>query len=756
MRAFLFVLVCLLTASVSLQGQEAESDTITGPSVPKIQILRTIDQIRIDGIIDEATWERAVPARNFWQHFPYDSLLALHQTEIGMAYDDQFLYVYTKCYADSTGYIIPSLRRDYNFSGNDNISILFDTYNDQTNAFLFGMNPYGVRREALISNGGTQRGDFADSWDNKWFGESKIYDKYWIAEFAIPFKTIRFNEGSKKWRFNSYRFDAQVNEISTWIHIPKNQIIMDLGRTGELNWEDPLQKAGANISLIPYATSSLFRDFEDPNQEGTEFDLDIGGDVKIAVTSGLNLDLTANPDFSQVEVDQQVTNLDRFEIFFPEKRQFFLENADLFGSFGLRRVNPFFSRRIGVAVDTATGQNVQNNILLGARLSGKVNDDLRVGIMSMQTARQRENGLPGFNYTVAALQQKVFTRSNISAILVNKQAFNAENYNGGFLDYNRVLGLEYRLATPQNKWSGKAFYHQVFSPLDQPHKFTHGAQLEYLQRRYRLEWAHLFVGQGFDAEVGFVPRRDYFFLSPEAELFFYPTGGNLNEHKVSVDTRLFFQVGKDGNDLLDPWSLSEKQVEVRWDFEYNSSADFSLEYTFTDIFLLRDFDPTRVQEEDIFLPAGSTYSFSSVQARYQSDQRKTFSYELSPTIGQFYNGFRTGLSGSFTYRYQPFGFASLDYELNYISLDKPFENATLWLFGPRIDLTFSKKVFLTTFIQYNSQFDNLNINTRFQWRYAPVSDFFLVYTDNYLIDPFSQFSKRNRGLVAKVTYWLNP
>jgi hypothetical protein len=208
--------------------------------------------------------------------------------------------------------------------------------------------------------------------------------------------------------------------------------------------------------------------------------------------------------------------------------------------------------------------------------------------------------------------------------------------------------------------------------------------------------------------------------------------------------------------LLDPWSLSEKQVEVRWDFEYNSSADFSLEYTFTDIFLLRDFDPTRVQEEDIFLPAGSTYSFSSVQARYQSDPRKTFSYELSPTIGQFYNGFRTGLSGSFTYRYQPFGFVSLDYELNYISLDKPFENATLWLFGPRIDLTFSKKVFLTTFIQYNSQFDNLNINTRFQWRYAPVSDFFLVYTDNYLIDPFSQFSKRNRGLVAKVTYWLNP
>ncbi|MDH3651699.1 MAG: carbohydrate binding family 9 domain-containing protein, partial [Saprospiraceae bacterium] len=402
MKILLPFIVVMSVYSIALAQENGDAPLQAESGVPMLRLQRVADDIQIDGILNEKSWTQVEPAKDFWQHFPYDTLAALHQTEIGMVYDDEFLYVYTKCYGDSSGYIIPSLKRDYNFSGNDNISLLFDTYNDQTNAFLFGMNPYGVRREALISNGGTNRGDFADSWDNKWFGEAEIHDGYWVAEFAIPFKTIRFHEGSKRWRFNSYRFDAQVNEISTWIHIPKNHIIMDLGRTGELIWDDPLQKPGANISLIPYATTGLFRDFEDPSQSGSDFTADIGGDAKVAVTSGLNLDLTANPDFSQVEVDQQVTNLDRFEILFPEKRQFFLENADLFGSFGLTRVNPFFSRRIGVAVDSATGLNVQNRILYGARLSGKVNDDLRLGLMNMQTARQQSNGLPGFNYTVAA------------------------------------------------------------------------------------------------------------------------------------------------------------------------------------------------------------------------------------------------------------------------------------------------------------------------------------------------------------------
>ena len=230
--------------------------------------------------------------------------------------------------------------------------------------FLFGMNPYGVRREALIANGGRMTDDFSESWDNKWTGQAQIFDDHWVAEFAIPFKTLRFQQGDKQWRFNSYRYDTQVNEISSWYRIPQNQIIMDLGHMGDMIWDKPLGKPGTNFSVIPYSTAGVFRDLENPMQTNAKWNTGIGADAKIGLTSGLNLDLTINPDFSQVEVDDQVINLDRFEIRLPEKRQFFLENADLFSSFGGGRENPFFSRRIGVSIDSATGQNVQNKNLV--------------------------------------------------------------------------------------------------------------------------------------------------------------------------------------------------------------------------------------------------------------------------------------------------------------------------------------------------------------------------------------------------------
>lgn len=757
MRSLLFFLTLCFLCFGDGVAQNTYEPIDSSPELGPGQLLvrRVQTPITLDGVLDEASWYGGKPADQFWQFFPVDTVSAQGQTEIFMAYDDDFLYVGVKCHSLAASYITPSLRRDYNFSGSDNISILFDPFNDRTNAMLFGMNAYGVRREALIANGGRERSDFASSWDNKWYGESAIHDGYWVAEFAIPFKTLRFKEGSQKWRFNSYRFDTHSNEITTWTQIPRNQIIMDLAFMGEMIWEEPLQKPGGNVSVIPYVIGNAAQDFVDHPGESPDYDINVGGDAKIAITSGLNLDLTVNPDFSQVEVDEQVTNLDRFEIFFPEKRQFFLENADLFSSFGLRRVNPFFSRRIGVSVDTATGQNIQNSILYGARLSGKLNNNLRVGLLNMQTARQLDNGLPSFNYTVAALQQKVFSRSNISFIFVNKDAINGSEYGGEFNSYNRIAGLEYRLASPDNRWTGKAFWHQAITPGDAKDKYTQGVQMQYLRRDYRLEWSHLFVGDGYDAEVGFVPRRDFFILSPEAELYLYPKKGVVNQHTIGFDSRLILKPGRDGDPILPRWGVSDRELEASWEMDFKDNSSGSVGYNYTYAFLLSDFDPTRIQEDSIFLPAGTAYSYSSINARYRSNRSKTFSFQASPILGQFYNGFRAGLEGSFTYRYQPYGFVSLAYTYNHIRLEAPFESANLWLVGPRFDLTFSKKVFLTTFFQYNSQLDNLNINARFQWRFQPVSDFFIVYTDNYFIDPFSQFSVRNRALVAKLTYWLN-
>ncbi len=753
MKQFLLFFSVFFFFGLSLQAQDGAK--IGQTIYPDIHLKKTTEKIVLDGQLNEAAWFVGASASDFWQFFPTDSAKAGGETEIYMTYDEEYLYIAAKCYSSSNQFLTPSLKRDYGFRNSDNISILFDTYNDQTNAFLFGMNPEGVRREALISSGGRDRSAFDGSWDNKWDGEAKIYENYWIAEFAIPFKTIRFTEGSTRWRFNSYRNDTQINEITSWVNIPRNNILMDLTYMGNMIWEEPLKKPKTNISVIPYTAGSVIRDFENADQTKAATDFSFGGDAKIAVTSGLNLDLTVNPDFSQVEVDQQVTNLDRFEIFFPERRQFFLENADLFGSFGPSRVNPFFSRRIGVAIDTATGQNVQNKILYGARLSGKLNDKLRVGLLNMQTAKQLENDLPSFNYTVAAVEQRVFKRSNIAFMGVNKQAINADEFSSSFNKYNRVAGLEYRLASSDNRWIGKSNYFRAFTPSDKADKFTHFTQLVYNRRKYRAEWAHLYVGDGYDAEVGFVPRKDILLLSPEFALNFYPKTGAISEHNVGVDVRWIYKIGKDDNLIQPDFGLADMGVEFFWRFQFKSTANLTANIDYNRVLLLSDFDPTRIQSDDIFLSAGSIHKFTTFGLRYSSSQFNLFEWELRPTVGQFYNGFRAGLRGSFTYKYPPFGFVSLDYSYNHIKLDEPFETADLWLVGPRIDLTFSKKVFLTTFIQYNNQFDNLNINARFQWRFKPVSDFFLVYTDNYITNPFDQFGVRNRAIVAKLTYWLN-
>lgn len=721
-----------------------------------IRAIHTNESITPDGVLEEETWQNAPRHGNFWQQFPTDSIPAEGQTELQLAYDDHHLYVAVKLYSNGNDFVVTSLKRDFSFGSNDNITLVFDTYGDQLNAFVFGMNAFGVRREALIANGGRGRGDWQSSWDNKWFGDARMHETYWVAEFMIPFNIIRFQKGSNNWRINLYRNETQLNERSTLTRIPRNRSIMDLSFSTPIDFESPPQGGGGGISLIPFVAASSVRDYEDPEQKKSINDFSIGGDAKIALTPGLNLDLTANPDFSQVEVDRQVTNLGRFEVFFPERRQFFLENADLFGSYGFSRSNPFFSRRIGIVYDSITGQNIQNPILYGARLSGKLNDNFRIGLLNMQTASEKSNSIPGFNFTVASLQHTVFDRSNISFLFVNKQAINPRNFNGDFNSYNRVAGLEYRLLSKDNTWSGKAHYHRVFSPQSEEDAFTHAVRVEKITRNYRFEWMHNLVGNGFDAEVGFVPRKDFLEVSPEFELYFYPKNSVINQHSVSLDGRFFWQVGKDTEQILAPWSSSERETQLRYRLDFKDNTRFWMRVTDTWLVLVDDFDPTRLQEDDVFLPAGSDYHYFLASAEYSTDSRKKFYAEFGPTIGSFFNGSRIGFSLQTRYRFQPYGSVTFNVNYNRVKLKEPFVPVDVWLIGPRIDLTFTKNLFLTAFFQYNNQQDNLNINTRFQWRFAPVSDFFIVYTDNFLVDDsFSQFQQRNRALVAKVTYWLN-
>jgi len=733
--------ILMLLLSIAYNSLSAQVDG------KKINVKSTSEQVIIDGILNEDIWQTTIAGKQFHQYFPLDSVLASEDSNISMAYDEDNLYIGIVCHSLGAKYIVPSLKRDFRAGGNDNITLLIDPFNDGINAFMFGINPMGVLREGLISGGGVTLDGFSTSWDQKWTGEAHIYDDKWTAEIVIPFSVLRYNAGNTTWRFNSYRFDMQANERTTWVQIPRNQWIFNLGYMGTMEFETAPKDQGSSISLIPYVISSLAKDYEENTP--TDYKSNIGGDAKVAVTSGLNLDITANPDFSQVEVDRQVTNLDRFEIFFPERRQFFLENADLFGSFGFSDINPFFSRRIGIAQDTATGTAIQNTIYGGMRLSGKLNEDWRLGVLSMQTAEDEINGQPSQNFTVTAAQRRIGARSNFGIILVNRQSIGGDQENAEIDDFNRIVGIDYNLATANNKWSGKTFVHRSLSKESKENPFAHGFMLDFIDRYFGATWQHEYVGEGYDAQVGFVRRTDYFKIDPIIKLFAYPSADLFN--RIEYQARLT-QLWRPG------FGTTDQRIRLSANIDLLNNSRFNINLNKQYVYLFDPFDPTGTEQPE--LASDTEYSYYFLQGSYNSDQSKVFSYRVDPYIGQYFNGNRYGLRGSLNYRFQPYGQLRINYGFNVFDMPYIDTNPTTYLVGPTLDLTFSKSVFLTTFMQYNSQIDNTNINMRFQWRFAPVSDFFLVFSDNYFTgtdDVSERFNMnvRNRSIVAKVTYWLN-
>jgi hypothetical protein len=699
------------------------------------------EPITIDAVLDEAAWSQTEPATNFWQHFPTDSLQSKQQTEIRMLYDDKNLYIGMKVHSANDQFIIPSLRRDFRASGNDNITLMFDTFNDGTNAFFFGTNPLGVKRDALLSGGGTDLRGFNMAWDTKWLCETKIHDTYYIVEWMIPLSAFKYREGETKWRFNSYHFDTKDNERNTWINIPQNQFIFSLAYMGDMIFEKPLGNAKTPISIIPYVNTLIGKDYE-ANKSTSDFKF--GGDAKMTIGNSLNLDLTINPDFSQVEVDQQVTNLTRFEISLPERRQFFIENSDLFSDFGDNRdSNPFFSRRIGIAKDV-DGNSIENDIIAGIRLSGKINNNTRIGILSMQTAEDLANEIATTNNAVLTVQQKMFSRSNLSVMFINKQATKDYDFLENSKRYNRVLGIDYNLASADNTWVGKYFLHKSFSPDVNDKDMSAGASTSYNSRNWNFRAGAVFVGENYRSDLGFLRRTDVFKISPRIERVFWPKQGQIQKHSFSV---MPFYLWKPELD----WDNSDYTIVTGWNADFQNTSRVQLEMFNRFTHLYDAFDPTG-SDNGTPLPVGDYY-YTSYEASYNSDQRKQFSYTIGPSIGKFYNGKKYSLQTQLTWRLQPFFSGSIQINYDDINLPDPYPDAKIWLIGPKLDVTFNKNLFWATFIQYSSQSDNFSVNTRMQWRFAPLSDLFVVYNDNYFTD--NVFAPRVRSFNVKLTYWLN-
>lgn len=737
------IFLTLFFTSIVFYGQSnIKSSIYYGQNKTKSFIVKQINETIVpDGILDEPIWETANSANEFWEYFPLDSIQARQQTDIKMLYDDKNLYIGITVYALGKDYAIQSLKRDYRAGNSDNITLLFDTFSDATNAFLFGINPYGVRREGLVSGGGQDFRNFTTTWDVKWKGDAKIYHSWYTAEMVIPLTSFKFKEGETKWRFNSYRFDRQSNETSTWMNIPQNQSIAGLTFMGDMVFEKPLGKSKTPLALIPYVNGSVLKDFEEDN---TINKFSVGGDAKVSIGNSMNLDITVNPDFSQVEVDDQVTNLTRFEISLPEKRQFFIDNNDLFGSFGdSRDANPFFSRRIGIAKDTADN-TIENKIIGGVRLSGKLTKDLRLGFLNLQTASDEENEIPSDNNMMLALQHKVFARSNIGFFFINRQSIKDYDFVLPEDKYNRVLGLDYNLISRDNLWNGKFFFQKSFQPESEGKDLATGAGLEYNSRNYNISGKLVYVGEDFRSDLGFVRRTDILKNFVRLERVFWPRNSSIQNHAFQLLPIFLWSPSMD---------LKNTDYDLRgqWEARFNDQSRFSAEFSHKYTFLIDEFDPTDT-DGGIPLPGNQGYYYNSVKAEYNSDRRKIFSYALEPSIGRFFNGNRFSVQGGMTFRFQPKVFLSMVMRYDKIELPDPYPSADIWLISPKIEVTFSKSIFWSTLIQYSNQQDNFGINSRLQWRFAPLSDLFLVYNDNYFVDGFAP---KTRSITLKITYWLN-
>jgi hypothetical protein len=728
-----FLLLCILGFQAT-QAQKKNANI-------KYYIHKATDAIKLDGLMNEQSWLKAQAVDKFPMVLPMDTSVSNVPTEVRMTYDENNLYIIAICSKVGDGVdMIESLKRDWNFGKNDNFIMFMDTYGDLTNGFAFGASAVGAQWDGTMFDGGSV--DL--NWDNKW--TSAIYNdssKY-VLEAAIPFKSIRYKSGVQEWGVNFSRNDLKTTEKSSWAPVPRQFPTAALAYTGSLVWDAPLPAQKNNFSLIPYFRSSVSKEFA--TNDGTKINQAsvnrsaYGLDAKISLSSSLNLDLTVNPDFSQVEVDRQVTNLSRFELFFPERRQFFLENADLFSNLGFENVRPFFSRRIGL----------NTNIDFGARMSGRVNKNWRIGIMDMKTSADESKNLLAQNFAVVALQRKLFKKSNIELFYIDKTAFNypaqqtitPTNTNAIGNPYNRNFGFEFNLAPKNNIWSGKTILIKSFTPNKSGKDFLNAGNLQYSSRNWIISWQHEVVGNNYNAEVGYIPRNNYIKFMPSITRLFFPKSGSILSHGPQFTTTNYYNTNFNVTD-------NTKSFNYLITFRDKSTIASVIQNEYVE--LLAPFDPTRIGKQT--LAANTKHQWSSVGFNWISAPQYKFTYYLSAKKGGYYaDGKLLSITGNIGYRIQPYVNFDVSATYNYIELPQPWGNNNFFLIGPKVDITMTDKLFFTAFYQYNEQTKNINFNTRLQWRYKPVSDLFIVYTDNYYIGPV--FVK-NRAVVLKFTYWWN-
>ena len=702
-------------------------------ATPHMQAILVTDPPVIDGeVVQETFWNNISYTDGFTQTRPTPGKEASERTEIRIAYDNETFYVAVICHDSAPeDLVVSDARRDASLDNTDAFLMILDTYRDGQNGFVFGTSPLGVEYDAQVDNEGEGNfnlnrqqggiiGGFNLNWDASWEVKTQVGEFGWSAEFAIPFRTIRYRSGEgQEWGINFRRNIRKNNEIDYWAPIPINFDLNRLSLAGSLTGLD--LKSPGNLKVIPYALTRAIRDYE--NSDGkTKINADVGGDVKYSLTPSLTLDLTYNTDFAQVEVDEEQVNLDRFNLFFPEKRPFFLENAGLFSVGSPGEVDLFFSRRIGISSD---GGIVP--IVGGARLSGKLNKT-NIGLISMFT-RERIGESRHGNYNVARANHEFGSRSALGGIFINRAGLNDSGN-----DYNRTFALDGKIGLGE-KARLVGFVGLTSTPEVEEQEHAFKLLAEYDWNGWEVHGAYTEVGEGFNPEVGFLLRQA--FRKPEFRILYhwrFHGKWGLLELRPHVSYRSYWNFqGFQETKFL--------HIDNHWEWENGLEIHTGINLTTEGVVT-----PFEIFD-GITVPRG-TYEHSEAQLVFRTNQSKTVSISTRHVLGGFFGGNRYANSATIFLQLGDKFNSEFIYRRNDIHLDEG--NFSTDVIGVRLSYAFSPKMFVQSFIQYNSVVDNWSANVRFSLLQQANSGLFVVYNESYGYDRIL-----NRSLTLKYSYLLD-
>ena len=702
----------------------------------------------LDGnVLDDPAWAGAPPATGFRQTAPDEGQPASERTEVRVVFTDDTVYVGVVCYdRDPGGIIVTDSRRDSSLADSDSFQLILDTFLDRQNGFVFGTSPSGQEYDGQLVNegaggsgmgrGGTSfgaGGGFNLNWDGVWQVRTATSDIGWSAEFAIPFRTIRFPAGrAQTWGVNFQRNIRRRNELAYWAPLPRQFDLFRVSLAGQLAGVEAPEGLWRTLQITPYVVGEAVQPAGQGARETTMLG-DFGGDIKYGVTSGVALDLTANTDFAQVEVDQQQINLDRFNLFFPEKRPFFLENAGAFtvaNSGGAAFNDPsqtelFFSRRIGIAPD---GRAIP--IVGGARLSGKVSDTVTVGLLNMQTAAS--GGIASNNFGVARVRRDLPNRSSVGGLFVNRQATGEL---AGQDDFNRTFGFDGRWGFGQNGIvSGFAARTETPGRVGEEHAYD--VAVDYNAQAWRLRAGYMEMGDNFNPEVGFVRRRG--FRRVDGGIFYTWRPDDflkMQELRPHVTFNRFWN--------YDRGFIESSLVHMDnfWEFEDSSVAITA--WNVRKEAVVRSFPISGVP----VLPG--SYDWNEASLSYTSDRSAPVNAGFRFQGSGFFGGTLRSYGPSLGVRYGETLNLLLNWSRN--DIDLPAGEVVTNLVSTQVAWNFSPRVFAQGLLQYNDSDELWSVNLRFGWLQDANTGLFLVYNETEGLDDFIP-GGAGRSVILKYSY----